>query len=131
MGDEQCHDEEAIRRDRLNRATTGAQTMAEKYFKTEYELVTKAKNIGRIKVTLSKPELIEGWNNRWTVRGKCEVQYNGEVVRVYPVTPQDQSSIENSDHTPYDITQYSTKVQDFEAIYSAETETPTFDVTLR
>jgi hypothetical protein len=105
--------------------------MAEKYFKTEYELVTKAKNIGRIKVTLSKPELIEGWNNRWTVRGKCEVQYNGEVVRVYPVTPQDQSSIENSDHTPYDITQYITKVQDFDAIYSAETETPTLDVTLR
>lgn len=130
-------EEEATQRDRLYRAKSEVQIRAEKYFETEYEFVTNAKNIGRIKVAISDLSLIEGWSNRWTVRGKCEVEYNGEVVRVYPhyspETVQEHAkagTLKDLDYTPYDTTQYSTKTQDFSAIYNAEIDTPTFEVVL-
>jgi hypothetical protein len=128
---------EADQRDRLYAAKSEVQTRAEKYFATEYDLVTKAKNIGSIKVTISELHLIEGWNNRWSVRGKCEVQYNGEVVKVYPTySPETvrayakNNRSQELDYTPYETTKYSSKTQDFDAIYNAEAATPTFEVTL-
>lgn len=131
-------DEEDNRRDRLNSARSDMQGRAEKYFKTEYPLVTSAKNIGTIKVILVDLQLIEGWNNRWVARGKCEIQYNGETVKVYPTYPAETvrtygeaGRLQELDYKPYETTQYSQKTQEFEAIYNAESTEPTFELTLR
>jgi Icc-related predicted phosphoesterase len=137
-------EEEANRNDRLYTAKREVQSLAEKYFRTEYDLVTKAKNIGSLKVTISDLQLVEGWANRWSVRGKCDIQYNGEVVKVYPTYSPEQIAEVNQlnsrgygypqttlDHTPYETTEYSQKTQDFVAIYNAEAAEPTFEVTLR
>lgn len=131
-------DEEASRRDRLNSARSDIEQRAEKYFKTEYPLVTSAKNLGSIKITLSDLQLIEGWDNRWIARGKCDIQYNGEVVKVYPTHSSDTvraygeaGRLHELDYKPYETTQYSQKIQEFEAIYNAESAEPTFELTLR
>lgn len=134
---------EADRRDRLNNARSEVQSRAEHYFKTEYPLATTAKNIGSLKVSIVSIQPVEGWTNRWIVRGKCEVQYNGEVVKVYPTASKetlDEVNRLNSrgygyqqttlDTSPYETTKYSQKSQDFEANYNAETATPTFEINL-
>jgi len=131
-------EEEANRRDLLNSARGEVQSRAEKYFKTEYPLVVSAKNVGSIKVTLTDLQLIEGWNNRWSVRGKCDIEYNGESVRVYPTYPPETvdaysraGRLKELSYAPYDTTRYSQKTQEFTAIYNAEASEPTFDLTLR
>ena len=112
-----------------------AQARAEAYFNTEYEPVTQARNISSVRVSILECRLVEGWNNRWFVRGKCDVQ-SYEIVKIYPYYLPHEIQ-ENSrlgqplDYTPVDTPQYTTQTRIFEADYSTENGDPTFDLTLR
>jgi len=93
-------------------------------------------------VTISDLHLVDGWNNRWFVLGKCAVT-TFVVVKEYPCysrekilenTRLDNGNMDKDqtiDYTPRDVTQYKTQTCDFEAIYSTEGSTPTFDLKLR
>jgi len=118
------------------------QTRAEAYFNNEYEPVAHANNVNQAKVTISDLHLIEGWDNRWFVSGRCAVTCF-QVVKEYPYYSREQilesARLDNEnkikgqtiDYTPHDVTQYTTQTRDFEAVYSAEGPTPTFELSLR
>ncbi|MFT3870101.1 MAG: hypothetical protein QM715_16760 [Nibricoccus sp.] len=131
-------EEESNRRDRLNSARAEMQVRTEMYFKTEYPLVASAKNTGAIKVAFASLELIEGWANRWRGAGRCEIEYDGEIVKVYPTYPANTvdayakaGQLQELSYTPYETTRYKQKIQDFEVIYNAESADPSFELTLR
>jgi hypothetical protein len=110
------------------------QKRAENYFKTEYDPVARAKNVSNVTVTFAEFGLINGWDKRWSMRGKCDVQ-SGELVKVYPF--YSKAEIEESqttglplDYTAQETVHYTLKTFEFEATYSTEGSSPALDVTV-
>jgi hypothetical protein len=119
------------------RVMSDVKKYAERYFKNNYEPVTGAKNISKVSVKISELRLVDGWDKRWFVRGTCEIQ-SRDVVQVYPYyspkvirSAARQGETIEADYSPQDVAKYTTQTRNFEAYYSTESATPTFDVTLK
>ena len=123
-------------------ARNDVQRRAEAYFNNDYAPVTTANNVSEVRVTIADFHLVEGWDKRWFVRGKCFVKFF-QVVTEYPyysaeviqennrLYNRDKNLAQKLDYTPREVTRYTTQTCEFEAYYSAESRNPTFDLTLR
>ena len=116
-------------------ARLGAQQRAEDYFHNEFEPFAKADDVDRqLTVNISEMHLVDGWDNRWYVRGISTVRFT-EWSKVSPVYSPEEvhfaaTNLRQLDYTPRSVPQYTVRSQAFEAVYSTSGGKPTFEVTL-